>query len=405
MVTTTEQESPFIWQADASFVRHDKQGGRILIADDDDINRMVLAQYLSSEGYEIIQAGDGLQAFELINLDPPDLVLLDISMPYMDGRQVLDAMKDDPDLRYLPTVMVSSDRELNTVVQCIAHGADDYLMKPFDPVLLHARVYALLERKFLRDREILLHDQLRRNFEELHRLDRLKDDLTHMIVHDLRTPLTSIITGLQTLQSLGALDELQDEMLTMSLDGGQTLLRMINDLLDISKMEDGSLKLVMEPLQPEMLVTEAIQVLSLLAQSRGHVLRAEITPGLPILRADHDKVHRTLVNLLANACKFTPDGGTITISVHDASHNSLLFSVHDTGEGIPRESFDRIFEKFGQVETRQSGHKHSTGLGLTFCKMAVEAHGGRIWVESELGEGSTFHFILPVGAEAATLAA
>jgi two-component system sensor histidine kinase/response regulator len=115
---------------------------------------------------------------------------------------------------------------------------------------------------------------------------------------------------------------------------------------------------------------------------------------LPPFSGDEDKLRRTLVNLLGNAIKFTPFGGTITAAA-ELQEDVLLFSIHDTGEGIPPEAFDRIFDKFGQVENRKAGRKMSTGLGLTFCKLAVEAHGGRIWVESRSGEGSAFYFTIP----------
>jgi two-component system, sensor histidine kinase and response regulator len=127
------------------------------------------------------------------------------------------------------------------------------------------------------------------------------------------------------------------------------------------------------------------------------MLAQEIVPDLPTLYADEEKLLRTLVNLLGNAIKFTPAGGAVTLSARPSdTERVLLLSVTDTGEGIPAEAFARIFEKFGQVESRQAGRRMSTGLGLTFCKMVVEAHGGRIWVESELGQGSTFSFTVPL---------
>ncbi len=369
--------------------------GTILIAEDQDINRMILAHSLRAEGMTVIETVDGVAALERITAAPPDLVLLDISMPRMDGREVLERLKADPLLQHLPVVMISADSELSTVVQCVSLGADDYLVKPFEPVLLRARISALLERKFLRDREMALHAQLAQHYDELRRLAKLKDDLTHMIIHDLRTPLTSILTGLMTLESLAPLDELQQELLTLSITGGQTLLGMINDLLEISKMEDGSLKLRYELLDPGELADAAVQQVAALAQGKGHILRREIASAAPSVPGDREQLLRTLVNLLGNACKFTPDGGTITLSAH-ADGDRLVFAVTDTGEGIPREAFARIFEKFGQVEQRKTGHKLSTGLGLTFCKMVVEAHGGRIQVDSELGQGSTFSFTLPL---------
>jgi len=176
---------------------------------------------------------------------------------------------------------------------------------------------------------------------------------------------------------------------------------MINDLLDISKMEDGSLRLDYSDVVPAEVVNHAVQQVASLARDKNLTLAIHLAPDLPPLPADEDKLRRTLVNLLGNAVKFTPEEGTITVSTSLIQADSIsqfpavLFSVADTGEGIPKEAFERIFEKFGQVETRKSGRKMSTGLGLTFCKMAVEAHGGRIWVESELGKGSVFSFVIP----------
>ncbi len=175
---------------------------------------------------------------------------------------------------------------------------------------------------------------------------------------------------------------------------------MINDLLDISKMEDGSLHLEYQRIGPEVLVEQSIQQVTLLGANRGLIVIPALDEHPLELVADADKIRRVLVNLLGNAIKFTPDGGTITLrATYEVEQKHTLFSVQDTGEGIPAEAFDRIFEKFGQVETRKAGRKMSSGLGLTFCKMAVEAHGGTIWVQSELGRGSTFCFTIPTQNE------
>jgi signal transduction histidine kinase len=239
--------------------------------------------------------------------------------------------------------------------------------------------------------------QLRRSLKLLQELEAHRDSLTHMIVHDMRTPLTSVIAGLQTLENAGPLNATQAECLAMALQGGKTLLRMINDLLDISKMENGSLKLECADLNVGALAAEAMQQVAALADEKRITLAQEIAPDLPRLYADEDKLVRTLVNLLGNAIKFTPVGGRVTLSAcRSNTEKAILFSVSDTGEGIPAEAFDRIFEKFGQVEERAAGHRGSTGLGLTFCKMVVEAHGGRIWVESELRQGSAFSFVIPL---------
>jgi signal transduction histidine kinase len=257
-------------------------------------------------------------------------------------------------------------------------------------------VGACLRDKRAHDREARLLAEVQRSYQRLQELERLRDDLTGMIVHDLRTPLTGLLTGMQTVPLAGDLNEVQSEMVALAVEGGQTLLGMINDLLDISKMEDGSLALEVADLDATDLIEGVVGQVAPLARNKDISLIIKIAPDVPPFRGDEDKLRRTLVNLVGNAIKFTPAGGTITLVAQlDAEENALVFSVRDTGEGIPEESFGRIFEKFGQVESRKAGRKMSTGLGLTFCRMAVEAHGGRIWVESELGIGSTFSFTVP----------
>jgi signal transduction histidine kinase len=220
-----------------------------------------------------------------------------------------------------------------------------------------------------------------------------------MVVHDMRTPLTSILTGLETVLELGSLNEGQRECLDMAIQGGETLLTMINDVLDVSKMEEGSVPLNRAPLAVSELIRDAVAQVENLARAKGLALSVLVEEDLPEIAADRDKLCRTLVNLLGNAVKFTPRDGQL--SVHASSVlGELRIAVADTGEGIPREAFSRIFEKFGQVEERREGRLRSTGLGLTFCKLAVEAHGGRISVESEPGAGSTFTFAIPVHDEA-----
>jgi signal transduction histidine kinase len=212
-----------------------------------------------------------------------------------------------------------------------------------------------------------------------------------------RTPLSSLISGLQTIPLAGALGEVQQELLQIATEGGQTLLRMINDLLDVHKMESGSLQLDDAALSAADLVTSAVGQVASLAESSDQALVQQVAAILPSFQGDEEQLRRTLVNLLGNAIKFTPAGGTVTVAVRRADDGrSLLFSVSDTGEGIPPDAFGRIFEKFGQVESRQRGRKGSTGLGLTFCKLAVEAHGGQISVQSTPGEGSTFTFMIPL---------
>ncbi len=239
--------------------------------------------------------------------------------------------------------------------------------------------------------------QLQQSYLRLQQLEKGRDDLTHMIVHDLRTPLNAMMMGIQELEFAGELNEGQQEMMEITRRGGQTLVAIINDLLDISQMESGALRLERREVTATDLIDDAMKQVTALATAKSVTLVINPDPDLPGLIGDEAKLIRILVNLLSNAIKFTPASGTVTVAARlDHDGPSLLFSISDTGEGIPAEAFGRIFEKFGQVESRHGGRSMSTGLGLTFCKLAVEAHGGQIGVESTPGLGSTFRFTLPL---------
>ena len=368
--------------------------GLLLVVDDDATNRDVLSRRLERQGHEVVTASSGAEALQRLEEVAFDVVLLDIMMPDMDGYEVLSRIKANERLQHIPLIMISALSEVQSVVRCIEAGAEDYLAKPFNPILLKARIGACLEKKRGRDRETALFEQLEKNYAQLQEVEKLRQDLRNMIVHDLRTPLTSVIIAVEMLEKHGVLTDTQRMMMTIASSAGQTLLGMINDLLDVEKMEAGPTQLRYEDLSPSALVARAVEQVSPLAQMEQTMLVTEIAPGLPTFAGDENKMSRTLVNLIANAIKFT-HAGTVTITAAPDGKGNMRFAVRDTGAGIPEEAFERIFEKFGQVDSRT---KVGTGLGLAFCKLAVEAHGGTINVESTLGEGSTFSFTVPLAA-------
>uniref|UniRef100_UPI00257DB979 ATP-binding protein n=1 Tax=Chloroflexus sp. TaxID=1904827 RepID=UPI00257DB979 len=248
-------------------------------------------------------------------------------------------------------------------------------------------------------------------------LARLRDDYTGMLIHDLRAPLTAIMNGVMMVQRGfgGELSPQQQELLSIAYQGSETMLAMVNTLLDISKMEQGRMTLNYEQLSPYDLVEEAVERLQVAAQQRQITLARDLAAGLPQIEVDRDKIVRVLQNLIDNAVKFSPDRGAVTIGARYLSlptdttggeHPAFSFTipalpagewlvwwVRDEGPGIPPQYHARIFEKFGQVQQQKS---RGTGLGLTFCKLAVEAHHGQIWLQSREGLGSTFAFALPV---------
>lgn len=247
-------------------------------------------------------------------------------------------------------------------------------------------------------------------------LTQLREDYTGMLVHDLRAPLTAIMNGIMMVRRGlgGPVSEQQDELLSIAYQSSVSMLEMVNTLLDISRMEQGRMTLTKEPFSLYEAIEETMGRLRASAEGRRILLRQEIPSGLPLLEADQDKVVRVLQNLLDNAIKYSPTGGEILIGTARVSlspygesdqASSLpvtlpdlsggewqVFWVRDQGPGIPPQYQERIFEKFGQIRGRKV---RGTGLGLTFCKLAVESHGGRIWVESTEGEGSTFALVLP----------
>jgi signal transduction histidine kinase len=391
------RESGAPYPSDGTYAARHGGAGTLLVVDDNEANLNLLCRRLSRDGHKVFSAFGGPEALEVLKAGNIDIVLLDIVMPNMNGYELLKRMKGDEALSHIPVIMLSSLEDMETTVRCIETGAEDYLLKPYNTVFLRARIGISLERKRLRDSEVRLFRELQENYRRLMELEALRDSLTHMIIHDLRTPLTSILGGLKTLRlmSTGGGDE--RELIEIAVDSSEALLSMINDLLDINRMESGAPALDKGEFEVEALVEKALLQVSALAESKEISLSCNLAPELPSITVDGSKVVRTLVNLLGNAVKFTRRGGSIALAAC-RREEAMHFSVTDTGEGIPNEAFEYIFEKFGQVKTRSEGCKYSTGLGLTFCKMVVEAHGGRIWVESERGKGSTFHFTIPIGS-------
>jgi two-component system, sensor histidine kinase and response regulator len=364
--------------------------GSVLVVDDEADNRVLLRDLLEAHGHQIMEAADGEQALVEARSNASDVILLDVMLPKLDGFEVCRRLKADARTAPIPILLITALTDRQDRLTGIKAGANDFLTKPIDAQDVVLRVSNALYTK-------RLYDQLADNYQRLRQLEVLRDDLTHMIVHDLRTPLTSVITGMQTVEMSGELNELQQQCLRLALAGGQTLLGMINDVLHVSKMEDGSLRLEYQDVTPADLVEDAMAEIQALAGAKGISLIRNFPADAGAFCGDAEKLRRTLVNLLGNAIRFTPQGGSITVSIElEAAERKVTFKVRDTGPGIPADAHDRVFEKFGQVQSEGSSQKLSTGLGLTFCKLAVEAHGGQIWVESELGRGSTFSFSIPV---------
>jgi signal transduction histidine kinase len=241
----------------------------------------------------------------------------------------------------------------------------------------------------------LLARHFSKNYLEVRDLELQRTELTQMLVHDLRNPLNSLLIGLELLQGKMSLDKQGQQYVALARLSGETLLRMVTDILDVSKAEAGRLALDLNRCLPENVVEKAFRQSELMAYSAGVTITKDIAADLPPIRLDEEKLRRVLVNLISNAVQHTPPTGQVRVCAYrHVKSNSLCLEVIDTGCGISKEHFGQIFEKFGCISTRTGG-RASTGLGLPFCKIAIEAHGGHISVESEIGRGTIFRVTIP----------
>ncbi len=242
--------------------------------------------------------------------------------------------------------------------------------------------------------------QLRIAHEKLIKLNELKDNLTHMIVHDMKNPLTSIISTAELLEyekNIPREEEIENIQIISS--EARRLLNMINSLLDIEKFESDKMKLEITPVNINEIIRNEINLMKIPAQLKNVKIEFGEKRDLPLCNSDPVYCSRVIMNLLDNAIKYAKTRIKITCEESPKNHEELIICIEDDGPGIPKEYHTKIFEKFKTVEARKEGKKYSTGLGLTFCKMAVESMGGRIWVESEKGQGSRFYFTLPVAKQ------
>ena len=344
---------------------------RILIVDDTPANVLLLVRMLTERGYNPRPVLNGKLALQAVRTERPDLILLDINMPGMNGYEVCEQLKADTALKDIPVIFISALSETIDKVKAFRVGGVDYVTKPFQFEEVYARIQTHLE---------------------LHQLEKLRDDLTHMVVHDLRNPLAVLFIFLDILESKEAekLSASTRNFITLARHSAEELHAMISSILDVSKIGAGALKLQREPCQLAGFIRDLLATLQALPGNRT-VTCAALDPALAVT-ADVALLRRVLQNLLSNALKYTPADGEVRVIVTPLS-SEIRIAITDTGPGIAPENQEQIFEKFGQVADGKN--RQGTGLGLTFCKLAVEAHGGHIGVESKLGAGSTFWLTLP----------
>jgi len=354
-----------------------------LVVDDTPANLKLLVAMLKERGYKPRPAVSGALALAAALQSPPDLILLDIHMPEMDGYEVCRRIKADSRLQEIPILFISALNETMDKVKAFSVGGLDYITKPFQSDEIEARIRTHLE---LRSRS----RQLKERYEHLQRLEALRDNLTQMIVHDIRSPLFVVKSALALLKPcLPAKDHESADIMRAADESLSILSEMTSSLLDIGRLEAGQM-----PIQKtrQNLAETARKACDMFAYSAAEKHLLLVAPEPVTATYDEDLVRRVIGNLLGNALKFSAKKGQVKITV-TREGNLARAAITDCGPGIAPQFHEKIFEKYGQVEGEQK--KYGVGLGLNFCKLAVAAHGGRIGLESAVGQGSTFWFTLP----------
>lgn len=371
----------------------------ILIVDDEKEIRQLLSQALTQMGgYRVEVAENGEEALAKVEKNNFDLVLTDMRMPKMDGLQLVNELsKRHPEIA---TVVMSGHGSIDAALEAVRRGASDFLSKPFNLPEIIVRLNKAMEEKQRLNHLSKLVNHLEESIAELRKLDQIKSEFVAVASHELRTPLTAIKNAVQLLltEKTGTLNEHQKKFLTMAEKNINRLINILNDLLNLSRIEAGKMVLKLEELYLQNILELIYYSFQPQAEEKSIQLKLDLPPQPIMVYGDKEKVEQILSNLMSNALKFTPENGEIIISAKPFADEEgmVAISVKDTGIGIPPDHLDKIFEKFYQVENSLQRSHGGTGLGLAISKGLVEAQKGKIFVESELGKGSTFTFTLPL---------
>jgi len=356
----------------------------ILVVDDNAENRALAEATLTDDGYRVVLASGGEAGIAAFERERPDCVLLDVRMPGIDGPTACERIRALPGGNDVPIVFVTAQRDVETFDRALHAGGDDFLSKPFRPNELIARVQAALKLRRLAAERSDLYAQVKQQRDDLQRLQLQKEQLVAFLVHDLKNPVNAIELHAELVlrdrdgseRSRRAAEKIRDE--------GRALLRMITTLLDISKADEGRLAPARRRIELDMLIGGVINELEIRAHTSGVRLAREISTFT--LSADPDLLRRVLENLVENAIRHAPEGSEVRVTARTAD-GGIELRVQDAGPGVPAEQRERVFERF--VQAGGVSMRANRGLGLAFCKLAVEAHGGRIWIE-DASPGAAF---------------
>ena len=367
---------------------HQLSESTILIVDDNSQNLKLLGNILKENHFKIEFATNGISALDWISKKQFGLILLDINMPGMDGFEVCTRIRSNSSMNHVPIIFLSAYRERESILKGFELGAQDYITKPFDSRELLVRI-----RTHLALKESL--EKLEVEKMNAQSADRLKSAFLATMSHELRTPLNSIIgfTGILIQGKPGPLNDEQKKQLGMVQNSARHLLSLINDVLDISKIEAGQLKINLQQFNLPEVINKVVETNKPFADRKNLKIVVSIDENIKDITSDILRVQQILLNLINNAIKFTETGTIAIICRKEDKH--VKIQISDTGIGIENEKIEQLFRPFTQIDTGLTRKKEGTGLGLSICKKLTEMLNGKIEVESKPGAGSTFTVIFP----------
>ncbi len=388
----------------------------MLLVDDDPINLNVLVDTLNNENLDVSIATSGEDALDLVETVHPDIILLDVIMPGIDGFEICRRLKEKETTHDIPVIFMTALVDTVDKIRGFDAGGVDYITKPFQHVEVLARVKAQLtivhQQRQLRELNVslaaeraLLAERVQERTTELSKANaelvhavRLKDDFLASMSHEFRTPLNVILGMAQILQEklYGPLTEQQFSSLRQIEESGRRLLALITDLMDSSQIRTGELELHITPVSVELICQAGLRFLHQAARKKQLKVSFVYDSAITSIHADEHRMKHVLVELLNNAVTFTHEGGTVGLNVEGNTEKRVVsFSVWDTGIGVAKEDLERLFQPFVHLDSSLSRGYEGAGIGLSLAHHIVEKHGGSIAVESEVGKGSRFTVSLP----------
>jgi two-component system cell cycle sensor histidine kinase PleC len=366
------------------------QARSILIVDDDPVVRALTRESLEDEGYELAEAEDGSAAYEACQRTAPEIIICDVVMPGMDGFELCRRLRQRPETASIPILMATGLDDYQSIAAAFDAGATDFIAKPLNWLILKYRVRYML-------RAARAFAELVAAKERAEIADRSKSTFLANMSHELRTPLNAVIGFSELMQSaaLGPISPQYAEYAKIIGDSGAHLLTIINDILDIAKAEAQGLKLGNDEAHLPEIVSFSASMVEAMAKKASIALTVEVAPALPQFRCDAKKLQQILINLLANAIKFTPAGGAVSLLVSRDPAGDLLMRIADTGVGIPQDKISVALSPFGQVDSPLAEKNDGVGLGLPLTKRLVELHDGTLRIDSEPDRGTTVTLRFP----------